>query len=132
MAARRPYVRPVQAGWWRRNPFFVRYMAREMTAPFVALYAVILLAGIVCLASGPGAWAAYVALLRTPGAIGVHALLLVVLAYHTYTWFGIMPKTMPPLVLGGRKVAAAGITAAGLVAAALCMIALWLLAGAFA
>ena len=27
----RPYVRPM-AGWWKRDPFFMRYMARELTA----------------------------------------------------------------------------------------------------
>ena len=132
MAARRPYVRPMRPGWWRRNPFLVRYMAREMTAPFVALYALILLAGIVCLASGRDAWVAYVEALRSPLAMGIHGLLVAILAYHTYTWFEIMPKTMPPIVLGGRKVEAASITAAGLVAATLCMIALWLVAGAVA
>ena len=132
MAARRSYVRPMQPGWWRRNPFLVRYMAREMTAPFVALYALILLAGIVCLASGRDAWVAYVEALRSPIALVLHVLLGAVLAYHTYTWFEIMPKTMPPIVLGGRKVEAASITAAGLMAATICMIALWLVAGAAA
>jgi len=29
--ARRPYVRPMK-GWWKRDPFFVRYMWREVTA----------------------------------------------------------------------------------------------------
>ena len=46
MTVRKPYVRPM-AGWWRRNPFFVRYMMRELTAPFVAIYALILLIGLV-------------------------------------------------------------------------------------
>lgn len=132
MAARRPYVRPVKAGWWHRNPFFVRYMAREMTAPFVALYALVLLAGLVCLAAGRDAWNAYVELLRTPLSMALHALLVAVLAYHTFTWFAIMPKTMPPIVLGGRKVEPASITSAGLVVATLCMVAVWLVVGAVA
>ena len=38
MSVRRPLKRPMQ-GWWRRNPYFIRYMAREATAPFVAVYA---------------------------------------------------------------------------------------------
>jgi len=33
--ARRPYVRPM-TGWWRRNPYFMRYMLREGTAVVVA------------------------------------------------------------------------------------------------
>ena len=28
-AARRPYIRPMQ-GWWRRDPFFMVYMARRL------------------------------------------------------------------------------------------------------
>ena len=130
MAARRPYMRPAKPGWWRRNPYFVRYMAREMTAPFVALYALIVLAGLVCLAAGPDAWRAYAELLQSPVALALHALLVAVFLYHTLSWFSIMPKTMPPIILGGRKVDAASITSAGLVAATICMMALWLVAGA--
>ena len=46
MAIHRTYVRPMD-GWWRRDPFFVRYMAREATAVFVVVYALILLAGVI-------------------------------------------------------------------------------------
>ena len=35
MAARRTYVRPMQ-GWWTKNPYFMKYMAREATAIYVA------------------------------------------------------------------------------------------------
>ena len=52
---RRPYVRPMD-GWWKRNPFFIRYMAREVTAVFVAAYAVVLLVGLVRLAQGEAAF----------------------------------------------------------------------------
>jgi fumarate reductase subunit C len=44
--------------------------------------------------------------------------LLAAFAYHTWTWFAIMPKTMPPVVVGGRRLTAGAITGAGLVAAA--------------
>ncbi|MCC4119081.1 hypothetical protein LLG90_27470, partial [Aromatoleum toluclasticum] len=36
------------------------------------------------------------------------------IAYHCWTWFRIMPKTMPPLIVGGKRVAAEKITACGL------------------
>ena len=54
-AARPPYVRPMQ-GWWRRDPFFVRYMVRELTAVAVLAYAIVLAVGIVRLAQGEAAW----------------------------------------------------------------------------
>ncbi|HZZ93750.1 MAG TPA: hypothetical protein VFE23_14410 [Usitatibacter sp.] len=128
MAVRRPYVRTMD-GWWRRDPFFVRYMAREMTAPFVALYALVLLAGLVCLALGPAAYEDYVEVLASPASLALHVALVGVLVYHTFTWFQIMPKTMPPIVLRGRRLSAAAITSGAVAVAALCMAVLWLLAG---
>jgi fumarate reductase subunit C len=118
MSARRPYMRPMN-GWWRRDLFFVRYMVREATALIVALYAVVLLAGTLCLARGEAAWNAWLALLRSPASILLHLLMLVAMIYHTYSWFEIMPKTLPALFIGGRRVAGTTITRFGLSAAAL-------------
>ena len=53
MSARKPYVRPME-GWWRRNPYYVRYMIMEVTSVIVAIYAVILLVGVWRLSQGPG------------------------------------------------------------------------------
>ncbi|HUL96704.1 MAG TPA: hypothetical protein VLT89_11870 [Usitatibacter sp.] len=113
---RRTYTRPME-GWWRRDPFFVRYMAREATSLFVELYALILLAGVVSLARGPAAYEAWLAWLASPFAILLHVLLFFVFAYHTLSWFRIMPKTMPPVVVAGRAVGPRAITGAGVAAA---------------
>ena len=115
-------------GWWRRDPFFIRYMAREATAPFVALYAIVLLAGIVSLAYGADAYEDWLEALASPGWIAAHAILVAIFAYHTYTWFQIMPKTMPPVVVRGRRLAPEAITFAGIAAAVLASLALWVLA----
>ncbi|HEX6363201.1 MAG TPA: fumarate reductase subunit C, partial [Albitalea sp.] len=79
--ARRPYVRPMQ-GWWKRDPFFVRYMVREATALAVLVYAIVLAVGVVRLAQGEAAWGAYVAALRTPASLVLHAVLLVSFVVH--------------------------------------------------
>lgn len=115
-------------GWWRRDPFFIRYMAREATAPFVAAYAIVLLAGIVSLAYGADAYEDWLEALGSPGWIVAHVILVAVFAYHTYTWFQIMPKTMPPVVVRGRKLAPEAITFAGITAAVIASLALWVLA----
>ncbi len=114
--ARRPYVRPM-AGWWRANPFFVRYMAREATALAVAAYAFVLLAGLLCLAGGESAYNRWLAALAHPLSVVLHVAAMAALAYHTWSWFDIMPKTMPPLFVGGKRVAGAAITRTGLAAA---------------
>ncbi len=117
MAARRPFVRPMQ-GWWKRDPFFVKYMAREVTAVFVYLYGIVLVAGLIALASGAGAYGAWLAFLRHPLMIAFQAVTLAVFAYHTWSWFVIMPKTMPPVVVGGKRLTPTAITATGVVVAA--------------
>lgn len=124
--ARRPYMRPM-GGWWRRNPYFVRYMLREGTALVVAAYAVLLLAGLLCLAGGESAYNGWLALLRHPLSIPLHALALAAMAYHTWSWFAIMPKTMPPVHAGGTRVPDHVITAAGIAAAVIVTLGILLL-----
>lgn len=126
-AASPPYVRPTQ-GWWRRDPFFVRYMVREATALGVGAYAVVLSIGIVCLAQGETAWNGWLDALRSPWAMLLHAVLLAAMIYHAWSWFDIMPKTMPMLFVGGRRVAASTIKRIGWAATAVASIALLALA----
>jgi fumarate reductase subunit C len=130
MSARRPYVRSM-SGWWRENPYFLRYMLREFTAVLVAAYAFILLAGLIRLAEGEAAYAQWLQALERPWAAVFHVAVLAVFVYHTWSWFEIMPKTLPAVVLGGRRLPDRFITGAGLAAALICCFlvlgtALWL------
>ena len=128
MAARRPYVRPME-GWWKRNPFFMRYMAREATAVFVYLYGLLLAGGLVSLANGEAAFNAWLAWLREPLMIVFQLVCLAVFAYHTWSWFVIMPKTMPPVVVAGKRVSGGTLTGAGVAAAVLATLVIVALAG---
>jgi len=128
MNGRRPYVRPM-AGWWRRNPYFIEYMVHEATALFVGGYALLLVAGLACLAAGEAAWNAWLAWLATPPCLAFSLLSLVALVYHTITWFLIMPRTLPPIQLGGRRLSARAITTTGLAIATASNLLLLLLVG---
>jgi len=125
--ARRPYVRPM-AGWWRRDPFFMRYMVREATALAVLAYAVVLTLGVVRLAQGEAAWNGWLDALRSPASLLLHAVLFVAMVIHAKSWFEIMPKTMPMLFVGGRRVAASTITRIGWAATVLASVVLLALA----
>ncbi|MCB1871630.1 MAG: fumarate reductase subunit C [Gammaproteobacteria bacterium] len=116
MSKRRPYVRPME-GWWKKNPYFVEYMIHESTALFVAGYAFVLLVGLVRLGQGEAAWNGWLEALSSPFSLIIHLLFLVAILYHTYTWFKIMPITMPPIIVGGKKVGPGVITGSGLLAA---------------
>jgi fumarate reductase subunit C len=114
-----PYVRSMK-GWYRRDPFFIRYMARECTAFAVLAYAIVLTVGVLRLAQGEAAFNGWLAALHSPLSIAFHVLLLIGLFVHAKSWFEIMPKTMPALHAGGRRVEPMTITRAGWAAAALC------------
>ena len=131
MAMRRTYVRPMD-GWWRRDPFFMRYMAREATSIFVVAYALILLAGLVRLSHGEAEFQEWLDGLASPWSVAFHLLLFAVFAYHTWSWFRIMPKTMPPVLVGGRALAGRTITAFGVAAAVVASLAFYFLVVALA
>jgi succinate dehydrogenase subunit C len=128
MSNRRPYVRPMD-NWWMRDPFFVRYMAREFTAVFVAAYAVVLLFGLVRLSQGEAAFNGWLQYLKTPWMLVFHVIVLATFVYHTWSWFSIMPKTMPIMFVGGKRVQPGTITGAGIAAATVACLAVLLIAG---
>lgn len=111
-----PYVRSMQK-WWMRDPFFKAYMVREATAVFVAAYALVLLVGLVRLAQGEAAWNGWLAAMQSPASVLFHAVTFAAFVYHTWSWFRIMPKTMPPVFVGTKRLPPAAITGAGLAAA---------------
>jgi fumarate reductase subunit C len=92
------------AGWWRRNPYFKRYMVREASSVFLAIYALILLVGLACLLHGEDAYKAWRAAHANPISILFHLLALLTVGYHAYTWWKVAPKTAPDLRVGGKPV----------------------------
>jgi len=106
------YRRPMR-GWWRRDPFFVRYMFRELTAVAVLVYAIVLTVGVVRLAQGEAAFNGWLQALRSPASLLLHAVLLLSMVVHAHSWFEIMPKTMPMIFIGGRRLAAGTIQRTG-------------------
>lgn len=115
-------------GWWRRDPFFVRYMLREATAVGVLIYAVILTVGVVRLAEGEAAWNGWLTALRSPWAVLLHVVLFGAMVFHALSWFEIMPKTVPAIFIGGRRLSAATITVSGWTATVVASITLLALA----
>ena len=111
------YKRPVSGTWWTRNPFYRWYMFRELSCVFITLYAFILLVGLYRLAQGPEAFLAWQAALAHPASLVFHLVALVLVLYHSWTWFKIMPKTMPRLPVADRAVVAGGLMAVVVVSA---------------
>ena len=105
------YIRPVTGTWWTRNPFYRWYMFRELSCVFITAYALILLVGLYRLGQGPEAFIAWQAALASPASLAFHAVALLLVIYHSWTWFKIMPKTMPRLSIPDRAIVITGVVA---------------------
>lgn len=116
--ALKTHTRPM-AGWWTKNPFYVLYMLREGSALFLAIYALVLLVGLARLAQGPAEYEAWRAALASPASVAFHLLAAALVAYHSVTWFGVMPKTAPKLPFDPRLVTWGGWAAWAVVSVAL-------------
>jgi fumarate reductase subunit C len=119
MSERRPYNRPQPRHWWAHKPYLA-YTVRELSGVAVALYGAILLAGLFCLWRGPDAYAVYRRLLASDVSFLVHLVLLAAVLWHVVTWFQILPKTMPKLILRGRQLLPRQVTAMALLVAVIC------------
>jgi fumarate reductase subunit C len=112
----RTYVRPM-SGWWRRNAFYRAYIVRELTCVAVIVYALELLVGLLRLSQGRATFDAWRAALASPWAVAANVVVLALMVYHAWTWFAVMPKTLPFVRVGGRRVPDRTIVAAAAVAA---------------
>ena len=110
------------AGWWHRNPFYRWYMLRELSCVFITAYALVLLWGLARLWQGRVQFEAWLNALASPGFILFHAITLGLVIYHAWTWFKIMPKTLPRIALSDTTVVVSGVSAVIAVSAVL----LWL------
>lgn len=111
MSAPRTFMRTMD-GWWRRGPF-LGYLARELTCLAVGAYGLLLLTGLLRLADGEAAFARWLAVMRSAPLLALQALLLAGLAWHAITWFLILPRTIPPVIVGGRRVPSPAIQVVG-------------------
>jgi fumarate reductase subunit C len=117
------YTRPVTGTWWTRKAFYRWYMLRELSSLFITLYALVLLWGLWTLKQGRAAYEAWLAALASPPFVAFHALTLALVVYHAWTWFKIMPKTLPRIPLPDHAVIALGVSAVVAVSALLLWIA---------
>ena len=124
---RRPYLRPIDSLWWAKPPYLA-YTLREATGIAIGAYALVLLAGVICLAVSENAYDAWLRFLASRWSLALHAIFLVAMLFHVWTWFAIMPKTMARLVIGGRYVEPRLITATGVAIAALASLVLLVIA----
>ena len=127
--SRRPYVRDLsKTGWWLRQPRYIRYMMREITALFIGIYVLVLIVGLFQLSRGEAAYDAFLESAAGPAGLAFAVITMVFAIYHSYTWFQVTPQAMP-LMFRGKRVPGVFIIAAHWLGFFLVSAALWLLVG---
>ena len=84
---RKPYIREMDAGWWKKHPFYRFYMLREGTSIFQVLVS---LEFIYCLMAPES----FFSLLGNPIVIILNIVAFLATLLHTKTWFDLAPKAV--------------------------------------
>ena len=115
------FVRKVRRFWWLDTAAFRRFVIRELTSVFVAVYSVILLLFLLALSRGQEAYEGFLRWLDLPGIVVLHVVILAAVLYHSVTSIQLASQ-IQEVRLGGkvlpRSFLAAGLAAGWVVASA--------------
>ena len=109
------YYPKMRLTWWLGRPGYIRFMIREVTSVFIAIFLVVLLVQVQRVGQGPEAYAALVAKLGSPGWMVFNVVALAFALYHTVTWFK-LTGVVQVVRLGDRRVPPALVVAGTFVA----------------
>ena len=96
------FRRQVSIWWWLKKRSYAAFMLREVTSVFVAFFAVVLLWQVRAVVAGPEEYARVMARLQTPFFVALDLLALLLILFHTVTWFNAAPAAMAVRVRGKR------------------------------
>lgn len=88
--------------WWLGRWPYVKFILRELSSIFVAIFVLMTLLQIRALGRGPQAYQAFQDRLGTPAALVLNIIGLFFVLFHTITWFNLTPKAMVVRVRGKR------------------------------
>jgi len=105
------YRERVSTYWWLRQKGYLKFVLREISSVFVAIFVVVTLFQVNALRQGPDAYEHFQQWLRTPVALSINIISLCFVVFHTITWFNLAPQAIPPIKVRGRRLPVALIAA---------------------
>ncbi len=96
------YRARISTYWWLGRWPYLRFILREFSSIFVAIWAVMTLLQIGGLIQGPEAYAKFQAWLRTPLLLILNVVSFLFVLFHTVTWFKAAPQAMAVRLKGKR------------------------------
>lgn len=96
------YRTRVSTLWWIRKWSYLKFMLRELSSVFVAVYVVILLMQLHALRGGPEIYQGFQDWLKNPWLIILNGIGFLFVVFHAVTWFNLTPKAMAVRLRGKR------------------------------
>ena len=98
------WYRPhVSVYWWLGEWHYLKFILREISSVFVAVFVVETILLIHAVRQGPAAYEHYLHSMRNPAILLLNIISLFFVVFHTVTWFNLAPSAMP-VRLGGKRV----------------------------
>ena len=94
------YRKQISRTWWLRNRRYALFMLREVSSIFLALFVILYLVQLALLVAEPDLYNRYLTLMRTPGWIALHIVILAFALLHTFTWLSSLPAVQTVRVRG--------------------------------
>ena len=97
------WYRPkVSVYWWLGERHYFKFIVRELSSVFVAIFVIETLLLINALRTGSDAYAQFLQLMQNPLMIVLNVISLFFVVFHTMTWFNLAPSATPVRV-GGKR-----------------------------
>ena len=97
------WYRPrVSVYWWLGQWQYLKFILREISSVFVAVFVVITLLQLRSLRAGPEAYMRFQHWLQSPIALAINGISLFFVLFHTITWFNLAPRAMAVRFRGRR------------------------------
>jgi fumarate reductase subunit C len=97
------YRKRVSTYWWLQRWEYLRFVLREISSVFVAIFVVEMLLQIYALSLGTEAYADFESLLKNPIVIAINVISFLFVVFHSITWFNLSARAMS-IRVGGKKV----------------------------
>jgi fumarate reductase subunit C len=96
------YRTHISTFWWLGRWHYLKFIIRELSSVFVAIFVVLTLFQIAALSRGAAHYANFERALRSPLMIAINFVALVFVIFHAVTWFNLAPKAIPVRLRGKR------------------------------
>ena len=98
------WYRPrVSVYWWLGEWHYLKFILREISSVFVAVFVIETLLLIHSLRQGPASYEHFLRCMGNPAVLALNIISLFFVIFHTITWFNLAPSAMP-VRIGGKRV----------------------------